>query len=72
LIPRLNFLVQIKAQAELLAAWHCGYVGLRWRDLRGAQLLRDGFPGRIPLQKQRRQMVEEKENREDRNYGEGG
>jgi len=72
LIPRLNFLVQIKAEAELLAAWHRRCVSLLWRDLRGTQVLRERFSGRIPWQKQRCQVVEEQENREDRNYGEGG
>jgi hypothetical protein len=66
----LNFLMQVKTETELLAASHCGYVGLRWWDLRGAQFLRDGFPGGIPRQKHGRQVVDEQKKGEDRNRAE--
>jgi hypothetical protein len=62
--------MQVEAEAELLAALHVGDVSLlRW-NIRGTQLLGECSSGWIPRQEQRYQVVEEQENREDRNYAE--
>jgi len=70
LIPRLNFLVQVEAEAELLAAWHRRNVGLVWWNMCGTQFLRDCSTRGIPRQKQRRQVVEEQNKDEDGNHAE--
>jgi hypothetical protein len=72
LIPRLNFLVQVKTEAELLPASHGRYVSLfRW-NVRGTQVFGECFPRGIPRQKQRRHVVEEQKKGEYRYYAERG